>query len=256
MNCHEFEDRLHRLLDDRQPPEADALLAAHAAECEPCWRLLVGQRMLLAGLRHSVAVKAGEVAVMAGEQFAERVVAAHKSEAIEAVVLDSASGQSASGQSRAWRAIMWLAATAAAVAIAVSIYLSSQPGRPNIAVTRPNSKPSASEPRGPVPGDRAVAGNRDARPQRGGRRPGLALGGFPRLPTGYGATLADMATSSIPQAVERIEEVERYAPGIRPIRVSFAMLWNALWRSIPGFGGDESDPQACWHGQWDMRRMV
>ena len=27
MNCHEFEDRLHRLLDDRQPPEADAPLA-------------------------------------------------------------------------------------------------------------------------------------------------------------------------------------------------------------------------------------
>jgi hypothetical protein len=33
------------------------------------------------------------------------------------------------------------------------------------------------------------------------------------------------------------------------------MLWNALWRSIPGFGADESDPQAR-HGGLDVRRLV
>ena len=165
----------------------------------------------------------------------------------------------AAGRGRAWQVLAWIAATAAAVAIAVSIYLSSQPKRPDI-VDSPPKKPKSIQPFvAPAP-DRGLA-NSDARPRdthpqsaKGRRRP--ALGGIPLFPpTGYGVTLADMATSSIPQAVERIEEVERYAPGIRPIRISFSMLWNALWRSIPGFGADESDPQAR-HGRLEVRRLV
>jgi SAM-dependent methyltransferase len=103
---------------------------------------------------------------------------------------------------------------------------------------------------------RAIA-HSDPRSRNGNGRRAPTLGAFQLLPRGgnYGVTLADMATSSLPEAVERMEEVERYAPGIRPIRVSFAMLWNALWRSIPGLGSSESDPKA-WHGRMDVRRLV
>jgi hypothetical protein len=38
--------------------------------------------------------------------------------------------------------------------------------------------------------------------------------------------------------------VERYAPGIRPIRVSFTMLLEALWRAIPGMSADHPEPAA------------
>jgi len=237
MQCHEFEDRLHSLLDDRQSPEADPQIVAHAATCEPCGHLLIGQRLLLAGLRRGVKH-------ISGSQLAQNVVAGYQADPVEALVLDGSS----TGR-RIWRVVGWLAATAAALAIAVSIYVASQPGRPRVAVSSPSvnrvplvNRDSATGPKQP---NRDVA-HSDPRPARASGRRAHALGAFQLLPRGggYGVALADMATSSLPEAVERMEEVERYAPGIRPIRVSIAMLWNALWRSIPGFGSSESDPKA------------
>jgi hypothetical protein len=250
MKCHEFEDRLHSLLDDRQSPEADAQLVSHAANCEPCRHLLTGQRLLLAGLRRGVAQRpSGQ---LAQRVVARHVVACHEAEPIEAVVLD---GSSASR--RVWRVLAWVAATAAAVAIAVTIYLSSQPDQPNVAVSLPAVE--SVRPVGPSQPDRNPDHGivqHDSRPRSGNGRRAPSLGAFQLLPRGgYGVTLADMATSSLPEAVERMEEVERYAPGIRPIRVSFSMLWNALWRTIPGFGSSESDPQAR-HSRTDVRRLV
>ena len=251
MKCHEFEGRLHNLLDDRQPPEADAQLVSHAANCEPCCHLLTGQRVLLAGLRRGVAhPPSGQLAqsVLARHVDACHVVACHQAEPMEAVVLDGSSA----GR-RAWRVLAWVAATAAAVAIAVTIYLSSQPGRPNVAASSPAVE--SVRPVGPSQPDRNIV-QHETRPRNGNGRRGPSLGAFQLLPRGgYGVTLADMATSSLPEAVERMEEVERYAPGIRPIRVSFSMLWNALWRTIPGFGSSESDPQAR-HGRMDVRRLA
>jgi len=241
MQCHEFEDRLHRRLDDRQSPEADPQLVAHAAACEPCGQLLIGQRLLLAGLRRGVKHSSGS-------QLAQNVLAGYQAEPMEAVVVEGSSGR------RSWQILAWLAATAAALAIAVSIYVASQPGRRNVAVSSPsvNAVPSV----GPKTPPRDIA-HSDSRPPGGNGRRAHALGAFQLLPRGggYGVALADMATSSLPDAVERMEEVERYAPGIRPIRVSIAMLWNALWRSIPGLGPSESDPKA-WHGRMDVRRLV
>ena len=247
MKCREFEDRLHSLLDDRQSPEADPQLVAHAATCEPCRRLLIGQRLLLAGLRRGVMHSSGN-------ELAQKVVAGYQAEPAEAVVLEGLAGR------RTWQVLAWLAATAAALAIAVSIYVASQPGRANVAVSSPSENRVASENRvpsvGPQRPDRDIA-HSDPRPPSGSVRRAPTLGAFQLLPRGggYGVALADMATSSLPEAVERMEEVERYAPGIRPIRVSFAMLWNALWRSIPGLGSSESDPKA-WHGRMDVRRLV
>jgi hypothetical protein len=41
-------------------------------------------------------------------------------------------------------------------------------------------------------------------------------------------------TAHLPEAVEQLDQVERYAPGIRPIRVSFTMMFDALRRVITG----------------------
>jgi len=239
MQCHEFEDRLHSLLDDRQSPEADPQLVAHAAACEPCTQMLIGQRLLLAGLRRGVKHSSKS-------QLAQNVLAGYRAEPIEALVVEGSTAR------RTWQILAWLAATAAALAIAVSIYMASQPSRANVAVLSPsvNTIPSV------TPKQPDIA-HSNPRPSSGNSRRAPTLGAFQLLPRGggYGVALADMATSSLPEAVERMEEVERYAPGIRPIRVSIAMLWNALWRSIPGLGSSEPDPKA-WHGRMDVRRLV
>ena len=46
MRCDDFQDRWQRLLDERQAPELDELLCAHAAMCEDCERILRTQTIL------------------------------------------------------------------------------------------------------------------------------------------------------------------------------------------------------------------
>ena len=50
MRCHEFEDRMNDVLDQRLAPERDGLLVRHAGECPSCRRLLEGQAALFSGL--------------------------------------------------------------------------------------------------------------------------------------------------------------------------------------------------------------
>jgi hypothetical protein len=38
----------------------------------------------------------------------------------------------------------------------------------------------------------------------------------------------------LPDAVEQLESVEQYAPGIRPVRASFVVAIDTLYRTIPG----------------------
>ncbi len=53
MQCEKFEDRLHELLDRREPPESDARLQEHAALCANCAEQLAAQESLFAGLKLS-----------------------------------------------------------------------------------------------------------------------------------------------------------------------------------------------------------
>jgi hypothetical protein len=227
MQCREFEDRLNLLLDERQPPEADARLADHAAACEPCGQLLAGQRLLLAGLRKW---RAPGVAA----DFSHSVVARSQSPAIEAVVLDAPAPR----RRAAWLLAAGLLAAAAAALLAVSIAAWNSFGRGDSPEIATNSQP--------FPNSKALRSERI--PQADGPRrsqPG-AFSLLMQQPRGaYGVALADMA-SNLPDAVEQLDEVERYAPGIRPIRVSFTMLLQAFWRAIPGNGASHSadDPAA------------
>lgn len=242
MQCQEFEDRMNVLLDERKSPEGDGALSAHAAGCEPCGRLLVGQRVLLAGL------KRGKLPA-ASANFAQQVVSKSRQDAVEAVVLDAP---------RSSRRVAWFVAagllTAAAVAlIAVSVAAWNAPngrdaGNANL-VKNTAENPKKSKKIQPLvaqanPSERSGprAGNSIA---RGDKRPfqpsALSL---LRPQGGYGVAIAE-AASSLPDAVEQLDEVERYAPGIRPIRVSFTMILQAFWRAIPGNGASETaDPAA------------
>jgi hypothetical protein len=234
MKCREFEERLNRLLDLRRAAEADETLSDHAASCDACRQLLIGQRALLAGLG------AGAVPPLPAD-FSRRVVSRFQAEPIEALVIDSGSAAR-----RAWQLAGLVAATAAAVMIAVSVFIASRPDSgPKVARNFQRGGNAASKQPGRSRG--SLAFDQPSAPRRGASR-APARGGLlflARPQGGYSEAIADMA-SQLPEAVERIEQVERYAPGIRPIRISFAMLWEALWRALPGMHSEE-DPSARMH---------
>jgi hypothetical protein len=252
MKCHEFEDRLHALLDDRQSPAADSALAAHAAACEPCGQLLHAQYALFAGLRAGLPPLA--------DDFSRRTVDRYLAEAadvpVEAVVL-TGEGPSLLAR-RGWQVAGWLLASAAALAIGVSIFLASRPA-PNNFVTKDKRTEKSSSQQQPLlatdqPRNGKARLDSGSRPRREAVARDRSF--IPRPAGGYGMAIADMATS-FPEAVERIEEVERkYAPGIRPIRVSFAVLWEALWRSIPGLDSPEAGDREASLGWKDACRLV
>jgi hypothetical protein len=234
MKCREFESRLNDVLDDRGQPRADGQLAAHAATCEPCRELLDGQAALFAGLAHR------PLAAAPASGFARRVVA-------DAAPLVSL------GESR-FRRIGWalatvLSAAAAALLIVSLVWQARQntaPREGNNVVTVPQPKPGESAPR------------------RGGSGSGLAMAQAdwlieaPRLPSrirgSYRGTIDNLAVA-LPETVQRLDEVEHYAPGIRPIRVSFGVLLDAFWRALPGGDSDEQ-PTRTSYQPYDHRHVA
>jgi hypothetical protein len=250
MKCHEFENRLHALLDDRRSPAGDSALAAHAAACPTCGQLLRGQQVLLSGLRAGLPPLADDFAYRTLDRYR-----ADTSDApLDAVVLPGP-GRSLLAR-RAWQVAGWLLVSAAALLLGFSIFLASRPAdNANNAVVTKDRKVKKSEASAPpLLAEDQIGGSARSHPRRDAvarRRSFIS-----RPAGGYGMAIADMATS-LPGAVERIEEVERkYAPGIRPIRVSFAVLWEALWRSLPGLDSSESGERGASLGLMDAGRLV
>jgi hypothetical protein len=210
MHCRDFESRLNDILDDRGQPRADAQLAEHAAQCDPCRALLDGQQALFAGLAHRPLP-----APAAG--FARRIAL---QVAPDVVVVRGASTR------RVWWAVATVLSTAAAVLLVVSLVWQARRGA------------------APQPGDAVVNAPSSALPTPHRAPPGglaVAHGDWlieaPRFPSRirgtYHGTIDNLAVT-LPETVERLDEVEHYAPGIRPIRLSLGVLLNALWRTIPG----------------------
>jgi hypothetical protein len=211
MRCREFEQRLNAVLDERSDPIADALLCAHAQTCAACRLLLDGQQVLLAGLPRSAlpSLPPG---------FARRVVA-------EAAI-SAAAARPQSSKIVLAAATLLVSAAAALLALGLVWYARSR------------------QPAGPqaVP---LIAGEQKQRPgsQRFGGDGTLAVvqpwnGGdwlveAPRLPEHLRVSLDELA-DTIPESVQRYGEVERLAPGIRPLRLSLALLWDTLFRALPG----------------------
>jgi hypothetical protein len=247
MKCHEFEDRLQALLDDRQSPAGDSALAAHAAACDACGHLLHGQQVLLAGLHAALPPLANDFS----RRTVDRFLAEATDQPLEALVLSQPHRSLVAR--RAWQVAGWLLATAAALLIGFSIFVASRPSE-NTFVTKDKGTKNAKSSAQPLLAKDRSDGSARSRPRRDAIARDRSF--IPRPAGGYGMAIADMATS-LPEAVERIEEVERkYAPGIRPIRVSFAVLWEALWRSLPGLDSSESGDREAWLGLKDAGRIV
>jgi hypothetical protein len=235
MQCHEFEHLLNAILDQRQSPPADPLLTAHAARCYSCQQLLVGQQALFFGL--------AKLAVPSqGREFSRRVVAT-------ATITPHRHVQLATR--RAWFAVAAAASAAAAMLLAISLAWQARHRLPvlvdNQSLTMPSTMAAKS------------AGSNASRLAilQSGRAPRrIAVSGQPTFTGGnllleaprlsahyrhYCGAMDELAIA-LPGAVERLEEMEQMAPGIRPLRVSLTIVWDALCRTLPGARSNASPP--------------
>jgi hypothetical protein len=237
MQCPEFERRLNDVLDERERPEADPLLSAHAAQCERCAQTLAGQEKLLMGLSW-IATPA------LGREFARRIVA-------EAVTKPSSMASH-----RAWLSLAACLASAAVMLLAVSMVWYARRGSATFGEKSAAARQSIAIT--PQRGHRLAITNpgRGQRPAAGRDRPALTGGDWlleaPRLPghlRSYRVAIDDL-TIALPEAVERLDEVERLAPGMRPLRVSLSMIWDTLCRTLPGACVDSPPPSRGRTSRW------
>lgn len=242
MKCREFENRLNDLLDDRKRPEGDALLADHARDCEPCGQLLAGQQLLLAGIK-----RASLPATTSG--FARRVVE-QASPAIQVA-------RRAPSSQRNWWAVGTLLTAAAAMLLILSLVWQARQGAIPVGNDQALTDPQEID---NYPPDYRPA----VRPENRSRPPGLALAQAdwlieaPRLPATlreYSGTFDNLAIT-LPETVQRLDEMEHYAPGIKPIRISFGVLLDTLWNAFPGSSNAAQQPASTTYRRLDPRHVA
>ena len=220
MQCREFEERMNDVLDRRLAPECDELLVRHAGQCAPCRRLLDGQAVLFAG------VELLETPPLSA-RFTSAVL-------VQSGAVPVASVQPKTRSGKKWFIVGGLVTTAALALIAVAIGLSGNP-EPVIAnKSRPASPAkdataAVATPKAPLPVTEA-----GKVPET--KKDGLAI--VAPLPAPgkdypqYRQAINSLA-AQLPDAVEKIDEVQQSTPGMRPIRVSFSMAIGTLQRTIP-----------------------
>jgi hypothetical protein len=204
FDCREFDKRLDASVDERRQPVADRHLAAHAGKCPRCRQLLADYDAVFVSASHSRVPpqKRG---------FAQRVVAA-------ALVAAPA----ARANHRRFRIALACGvslAAAAAMLLAISLVHFARRGTPSF------------------DGNPRLAAN-DSRPvNRRASRLGmtsadllLAAPRFPGQLGNYRGTIDGWA-SDFPATT--LDEVEHLAPGLRPLRASFALLWHTLLLRFP-----------------------
>ena len=223
MQCREFEERMHAVLDDRASPTDDPQLTAHAAGCEPCRMVLRGQAAVLAGL--------AQLPLPApSREFSTRVVAAAAGPRLPV------SGQVYRRSRLAAAACL---AAAATVLLGLGIVWQARQQGGNGAEVEARSETAAMR-RRPRAGQIAFAQPGQARGMAATRQGEIAGGQWlieaPRLPQhlrSYRGAIGELAVA-LPQAVERFEQVDQMAPGCRSLRVSLGVIWDTLCRTIPG----------------------
>jgi hypothetical protein len=219
MQCHEFEDRMNDVLDQRLAPERDGFLVRHAGECSACRRLLDGQAALFSGLELC------ETPPLSG-RFASAVLV--QAEVIPVATL-------ADGITRRnWKkkGIVAAIASLAVVALVVVVIGLSRQKEPNNPVakapvppTLPNvvdvaKVPTAKAAPSPVIA-KAISEVRPAPSSLAKQE----YQEYREMLNNFGAQL--------PIAVEKIDEVQQATPAIRPLRASFSMAIGTLQRTIP-----------------------
>jgi hypothetical protein len=208
MQCLEFESRLHAVLDERRDPATDASLADHAAFCEPCSDLLAGQFAVLQAMNRLK--RTG----LAPEKRKRPV-------------------------SKLLRPVL---ALAAAMLLALGVFWQIRERNQSIGEVARGDRPAIHL--GPHVGTLAIAARGVPTNEHHLRMNGGDwLLEAPRLPhhlRAYRGTLGQLAIS-LPTALNRLDQVDQYAPGLSNLRASFDMFWHTLVPIVPAASKDDAD---------------
>lgn len=213
MRCDEFDERVHRLLDDRMPIHGDQRLLEHAEACSKCRGLLGTYDDLFGGL------ESGQIPEVS-PGFTQRVVAQ--------VCTGQPQTEPSPKRARRWYA---LAAVAIAAALLIAIFplLRSRlaPNQPNVPKLVEDNHKEQGEP--PAPKSTNGETLHDDAPQ-------VALEPGDVHPDAEAEAkqlrdLVDQLAPSLPYT--RIVPVDQIRGGFRPIASSLAVAIDALRNTIP-----------------------
>jgi hypothetical protein len=223
MHCHEFEERLQIVLDERRRPELDGKLARHAEQCVDCRGSLAAQQALFAGL--------GDIPPLQPD-FSTGVVRQVADAPLVTV-------KPPLGLGWAWSAVFAVGAAAAcllwfspgwnpqeAVPSQTAIQRPARPKAETLAVARSSATARSAD---GIEGSNQTLTKRDD----SGLSPSADVPG-----PHYEAQVRQWVLH-LPDAVDQIEDVdyqlvEEYAPGLRSLRASFSLALETLRRSLPG----------------------
>lgn len=247
MQCHEFEARWNDLLDERRPPDRDPQLQRHAARCPACRELLAAQQVVFPAVEQASSTSLRP-------DFAARVVVAatHLPGAVPRRRLPRLLGKRT------------VAALSAAAAIAVALSLAWQWRAPSGPAANSTARTARGTGRltgsarmlstiqpGPVGRKSSeVSPARKARPAVASVPPAAA----PLPPDEmqpYRVAL-DELTLAWPDAATRLDEIERLAPGLRPLRESLAAIWETLRRAVTSISAESAGHEPRDTGFWRL----
>lgn len=237
MRCHEFEQQLQLNLDSRQGNMLTAAQAEHAAHCESCRRQAQDFQQLVSSLRPGSSWKAPPalaqqiVAEVLKGRFAD-MDELEESEADHAVAPSPPLYDVAPRRISGW--MLGLLALSAVMLMGVGIAIVGQgkkeqngPALVNSQPIQPKKAPALAE-KQVVKSLPAPAGTPSA-PNSQGTEPSTT---YETASWEYSSAIASLP-KDIPDAVSKLEEVEEYAPGFRPIRASFSTAIDTLKRTWP-----------------------
>ena len=223
MQCVDFARRLNLVLDERQRPDDDDMLQAHASDCSDCQQLLLGQSRLMELLGREVASLPSD--------FSRRTVAAA-----------SVPSRVSARTTRILAAVLATAATLLIVASPVARRLSRGPisleQRPSVPTIRTKGDHSR---RRAIPTIAALQPELRKIDRKVPAAPAVVRSEpeeFRRLIRDFWRNLPEVPDS-------QLEPIDRLAGGFRPLASTLGAALDALRRSLP-VGRDQvlTEPQA------------
>lgn len=242
MRCHDLEQQLQETLDLRRPIELSASQAAHVETCDHC-RIQVQDFQQLRDVltprpKHSVNANFAQQIVVAAlqGQFADN----DELELVPGKPTPAYRGYTPAGKQRSgW----YIAILSLSAIVLVGATLSMIPrGQENAALHVANAGSPAVAKVNVLPAPTQAQENPAVVTTAPLVQPtdpdAAALATMPRVQTTNIGWEYQMAISNwskeLPEAVSKLEEVQEFTPGLRPIKASFSTAIDTLLRTFPG----------------------
>lgn len=242
MRCHELEQQLQETLDLRRPLALNAAQAAHVETCDTC-RIQVQdfqqlRELLAPRKKHSGnALIAQQIVVAALQgQFSDH----DEVELAQGKAAPAYQGYTPATKPRSSWYVALLSLSAVALVGATLSMIPRQAKDSTLLVANPGSPAvaQANVPTAPAPVEEKLVATKGAPLVQPADPDAAAMATAPQLQTTPIGWEYQMAISNwskeLPDAVSKLEEVQEFTPGLRPIKASFSTAIDTLLRTFPG----------------------